>query len=145
MKTPHCLVILSLGLFMLTAGPVSGGEEPRGLLLRKGLLTWQATVNDARRFIEENIHPNIPTLIRGQKQAGFGCELQGGPGVTRCTWACCVDLGEKDIVHFATLWFFNDRFYAYDVAFNIAQYSRLRLNFDQPIWSACKRNATDSN
>ena len=36
-----------------------------------------------------------------------------------------MDLGEKDIVHFATLWFYNDRFYAYDVAFDTVQFPRL--------------------
>lgn len=92
-------------------------EEPRGLLLRKGLLRWQAPLKDARTFIEEDVRPQIPVLLKGQTEEGFRCEQQAPPGATRCIWACCVDLGVKDTVFFATLAFYKDRFYAYDVAF----------------------------
>jgi hypothetical protein len=101
-------------------------EEPRGLLLRKGLLRWQTPVKEARNFVEENIRPTTPNLLAGNKdEQGFRCEEQTTRGVTRCVWACCVDLGEKDKVHFATLWFYNDGFYAYDVAFDTVSFTSL--------------------
>lgn len=109
----------------MLVGSASAGEEPEGLLLRKGLVSWQVTLNEARTFIEENIHPNTLRLLRNQKQEGFGCAREANAKVSRCIWACCVDLGEKDIVHFATLWFYDDHFYAYDVAFDSSQFQRL--------------------
>jgi hypothetical protein len=92
-------------------------EEPRGLVLRKGLLRWQAPLKEARTFIEEGVRPQSLILLQGQKEEGFRCEQQAPTDVNRCIWACCVDLGVKDTVFFATLWFYKDRFYAYDLAF----------------------------
>jgi hypothetical protein len=120
--------ILTLCLVLLLVGQVSASEEPRGLLLRKGLVRWQATLTEARKFIEENIRPKKPPKLvkdQNEEEEGFRCEREATPGVTQCIWACCVDLGEKDTVHFATLWFHNDRFYAYDIAFATAQFPRL--------------------
>jgi hypothetical protein len=122
-KSIYRVCILSLGLVSLLVWQARASEEPRGLLLRKGLVNWQATPSEARTFIEENIHPNTLKLLPNQKQEGFRCEPEASRGVSHCVWACCVDLGEKDLVHFATLWFYNDRFYAYDVAFNTSQFS----------------------
>src|SRR5713101_6989892 len=103
-----------LSLVLLLVGQVWASEEPGGLLLRKGLVRWQLPLKEARTFIEENIRPKSQTLnlLAGQKQEeeGFRCEQEATPGVTRCIWACCVDLGVKDTVYFATLWFYNDRF-----------------------------------
>jgi hypothetical protein len=117
--------ILTLSLLLLLVGQVSASEEPQGLLLRKGLVRWQLTLKEARTFMEENIRPNIPKLLTTQKEEGFGCEREATPGVTKCVWVCCVDLGEKDTVHFATLWFHNDRFYAYNVTFPTGLFPRL--------------------
>jgi len=121
----HHFGLLLLGVVSLLMGEALASEEPRGLLLRKGLVSWQVTLNEARTFIEENIHPKTLRLLRNQKEEGFRCEREAIQGVSHCVWACCVDLGEKDIVHFATLWFYNDRFYAYDVAFDTVQFPRL--------------------
>jgi hypothetical protein len=99
-------------------------DEPRGLLLRKGMIAWQMPLAQARPSVEENMHPNTLQLLANQKKEGFGCEPQG-QGVTRCIWACCVDLGEPDIVHFSTLWFYADKFYAYSVKFSTNQFPRL--------------------
>jgi len=117
--------LLLLGVVSLLMGQALASEEPRGLLLRKGLVNWQVTLNEAGTFIEENIHPKTLRLLRNQKEEGLRCEREAIQGVSHCVWACCVDLGEKDIVHFATLWFYNDRFYAYDVAFDTVQFPRL--------------------
>jgi hypothetical protein len=121
----HRFNILVLSLILLLVGQVSASEEPQGLLLRKGLVRWQLTLKDARTFIEENIRPNTLRLLTTQKEEGFGCEREATPGITRCIWTCCVDLGAENTVHFATLWFYNDRFYAYDVAFATVQFPRL--------------------
>jgi hypothetical protein len=117
--------ILLLGVVSLLMGQALATEGPRGLLLRKGLVNWQVTLNEARTFIEENVHPRTLRLLRNQKEEGFRCEGEDVQGVSHCVWACCVDLGEKEIVHFATLWFYNDRFYAYDVTFETGQFPRL--------------------
>jgi hypothetical protein len=130
MKVSRRFDILLLGIVLLLMGPALASEEPRGLLLRRGLVNWQASLNEARMFIEENIHPNTLRLLRNQREEGFRCEREAVQGVSHCVWACCVDLGEKDIVHFATLWFYNDRFYAYDVAFNTGQFSSLFLTLE---------------
>jgi hypothetical protein len=125
MKSSCHFGILSFGIISMLVGQASASDEPRGLLLRKGLVNWEVTLNEARTFIEENIHPNTLRLLRNQKQEGFRCERESNPRVSHCVWACCVDLGEKDTVRFATLWFYNDHFYAYDVAFDTAQFPRL--------------------
>jgi len=117
------LLFLAIMVGCSVHGPQS--EEPQGLLLRKGLLRWQAPLKEARTFIEEDVRPQSLVLLKGQKEEGFRCEEQAPPGVTRCIWACCVDLGVKDTVYFATLWFHNDRFYAYNVAFPTALFPRL--------------------
>ena len=88
------------------------------------MIAWQMTLVQARPLVEENIRPNTMQLLANQKKEGFGCEPQG-KGVTRCTWACCVDLGEPDVVHFSTLFFYNDKFYAYSVKFNTNQFPRI--------------------
>ena len=113
------------------SGNLPQSEEPRGLLLRKGLVRWEAPLKEARTVIEEDIRPQIPILLKGQKEEGFRCEEQAPPGVTRCVWACCVDLGVKDSVFFATLWFYKDRFYAYDVGFPTAQFPGLFATFEK--------------
>lgn len=51
------------------------------------------------------------------------------PGVVYCRLACCVDLGAKDIVYFATMWFYNDRFYAYLVKFTTTYFNNLASAF----------------
>ena len=111
------VLLLFLAILVACSGHGPQSEEPRGLLLRKGLLRWEAPLKEARTFIEEDVRPPSLILLKGQKEEGFRCEQQAPPGVTRCLWACCVDLGVKDTVFFATLWFYKDRFYAYDVAF----------------------------
>ena len=127
---------LAVAMISLIVCAAEASEEPRGLLLRKGLVTWQMNARDARRLIEEDIHPKTLVLLKNQKQEGFGCERENSPGVTRCTWACCVDLGEEGFVHFATLWFINELFYAYDVTFDTPRfaplYSALEGRFGAP-------------
>ena len=113
-----------VALILLCAGIAQAAEEPRGLLLRKGMITWQMPLAQARPLVEENIRPNTMRLLADQKKDGFGCQPQGG-GITRCVWACCVDLGQPDIVHFSTLSFHNDKFYAYSVNFNTMQFPRI--------------------
>lgn len=110
-------LLLFLAIMVGCSGHGRQSEEPRGLILRRGLLRWQAPLKEARTFIEEDVRPQSLILLKGQKQEGFHCEQQAPAGVTRCMLACCVDLGVKDNVFFATLWFYKDRFYAYDVAF----------------------------
>ena len=110
---------------MLVCAVTAAADEPGGLLLRKGMVQWETTLAEARKLVETDIRPNMPNLLRDQKPLGFGCERGGKVGVVVCNWACCVDLGLKDNVHFATLWFLNDRFYAYDVAFNTGQFPGL--------------------
>jgi len=111
---------------MLIAPAISAraAEQPRGLLLRKGMIAWQTTLAQARPLVEENVRPKTLQLLANAKPEGFGCGVAGS-GVTRCVWACCVDLGERDTVHFATLSFYNDKFYAYDVKFNTNLFPRL--------------------
>jgi hypothetical protein len=120
--------LLWSGMLVLALGASTGvgqaAEEPRGVLLRKGMIEWQMPLAQARPLVEENIRPNTMQLLANQKKEGFGCEPQG-KGVTRCIWACCVDLGEPDIVHFSTLWFYNDKFYAYSVNFSTNQFPRI--------------------
>jgi hypothetical protein len=115
------MLALALGIFI---GVGQAAEEPRGLLLRKGMIAWQMTLAQARPLVEENIRPNTMQLLANQKKEGFGCQPQG-KGVTRCIWACCVDLGEPDTLHFSTLSFYNDKFYAYSVNFNTTQFPRI--------------------
>jgi hypothetical protein len=134
--------ILLLGVVSLLMGQAFAGEEPRGLLLRKGLVNWQVTLNEARTFIEENIHPKTLRLLRNQKEEGFTCEREAVQGVSHCVWACCVDLGEKDIVHFATLWFYKDRFYAYDVTFDTGQFPRLFSTLETKFGKPSKEEQT---
>lgn len=129
--------MLFLALTVGCRGRGSQSREPRGLLLRKGLVRWQAPVKDARTFVEENIRPKSLVLSQGSKnEEGFHCQQEGTPGLTQCVWACCVDLGMKDTVHFATLSFYKDRFYAYDVVFTTAQFpglfSALEARFGKP-------------
>ena len=112
------------GTILLLCG-AAPAEEPQGLLLRKGAVKWEMTLTDARKLVEADIRPNTLKLLRDQKQDGFGCERGGQTGVVVCNWACCVDLGLPNTVHFARLWFLNDRFYAYDVAFGTAQFPDL--------------------
>jgi hypothetical protein len=114
------LVVVAL----LCASIGRAAEEPRGLLLRKGIITWQMPLSQARPLVEENIRPNTLQLLANQKKEEFGCQPQG-QGITRCIWACCVDLGEPDIVHFSTLSFYSDKFYAYSVNFNTNQFLRI--------------------
>lgn len=111
------LLLLFLAITVGCSEQARQSEEPQGLLLRKGLVRWQASLKEARTFIEEDIRPRSLILLKGQKEEGFGCEQQAPRGVTRCIWACCVDLGVKDTVYFATLLLYQDRFYAYDVTF----------------------------
>jgi hypothetical protein len=109
---------LSAVLLALIVAPAIGAaaEPPQGLLLRKGMIAWQTPLAQARPLVEENIRPNTMHLLANQKPEGFGCQPQGNR-VSRCIWACCVDLGEHDLVHFATLSFYDDKFYAYDMTF----------------------------
>ena len=111
-------------VLLLCTGIGQAAEEPRGLLLRKGMIAWQMPLAQARPLVEEKIRPNTMQLLVGQKKDEFGCQPQG-KGVTRCIWACCVDLGEPDIVHFSTLSFYNDKFYAYSVNFDTNQFPRI--------------------
>jgi hypothetical protein len=130
------LGILLLSLSWFPIGPSLASEEPQGLLLRRGLVGWQVTLQNARAFVEENVRPKTLRLLRDQKEEGFRCEKERVPGVLHCVWACCVDLGEKEIFHFATLWFYDDRFYAYDVVFNTGEFpslfSILQARFGKP-------------
>lgn len=114
-----------LAMLVLSAAQAFAADEPRGLQMRKGLVAWQVSLSDARTFIEENIRPKTLNLLANQKPEGFGCVREGTGGVSRCNWACCVDLGESGIVQFSTLWFINDHFYAYDVTFDTPQFARL--------------------
>lgn len=111
-------------VLLLTTDVGRAADEPRGLLLRKGMIAWQMSLAQARPLVEENIRPKTMQLLANQKKDEFGCEPQG-KGITRCIWACCVDLGEPNTVHFSTLWFYNDKFYAYSVKFNTNQFPRL--------------------
>jgi hypothetical protein len=109
---------------LLCAGISRAADEPHGLLLRKGMIAWQMPLAQARPLVEEDIRPNTMQLLANQKREGFGCQPQGKE-VARCIWACCVDLGEPGIVHFSTLWFYDDKFYAYAVNFNTNQFQRI--------------------
>ena len=115
------MLMLAFGLWV---GAAQANEEPHGLLLRKGMITWQMTLAEARPFVEENVRPNTMHLLENQKKEGFGCQPQSNH-VTRCTWACCVDLGEPGIVHFSTLLFYENQFYGYFVNFNTVQFPRI--------------------
>ncbi|HUB15767.1 MAG TPA: hypothetical protein VMB34_27725 [Acetobacteraceae bacterium] len=109
---------------VVTAAAVAA-EPPQGLLLRKGMIAWQTPLAQARPLVEENIRPKtVQLVVTHEKPPGFGCQPQG-KGVTRCVWACCVDLGERDLVHFATLSFYDDKFYAYDLTFDTKLFSAL--------------------
>jgi hypothetical protein len=136
MNLSNRTLILVMSLVLLLIGQALASEAPRGLLLRRGLMRWQLTLKETSSLVEQNIRPQTlyTNLLKGQnqnKQEGFRCDREGTSGVTQCIWACCVDLGEKDIVEFATLWFHNDRFYAYDVAFNTAQFPRLFATLEE--------------
>ena len=126
-------LLLFLALMVGSGGYGPPSEEPRGLVLRKGLLRWQAPLTEARAFIEEDVRPKSLILLQGQKEEGFRCEQQAPTGVNRCVWACCVDLGVKDTVFFATLWFYKDRFYAYDVAFPTSLFPGLFATLEKRI------------
>jgi hypothetical protein len=88
------------------------------------MIVWQMPLAQAKPLVEEDIHPNTMQLLANQKKEGFGCQPQGKE-VTQCVWACCVDLGEPGIVHFSTLWFYDDKFYAYAVNFHTNQFQRI--------------------
>jgi len=122
---PFAVVLLLCADVGQAAGePSQAADEPHGLLLRKGMIVWQMTLAQARPLVEESIRPNTMQLLANQKKEGFGC-LPQGKEITHCIWACCVDLGEPDIVHFSTLWFYDDRFYAYSVNFSANQFQRI--------------------
>jgi hypothetical protein len=118
-------------MVFLVTGEAIAGQEPKGLILRKGQVRWGASIKEARQFIEADVKPDrIPRLIKpppGEKEEeeGFSCSKGDEPGVLYCRLACCVDLGEKNIVHFATMWFHNDRFYGYRVTFNTNYFNNL--------------------
>jgi len=114
----------TLIVVLLLSSVGHAAEEPRGLLLRKGMIAWQMNLAEARPLVEENIRPNTVQLLANQKKDEFGCGPQG-KGITRCVWTCCVDLGEPDTVHFSTLWFYDDKFYAYSVNFGVNQFTRI--------------------
>jgi hypothetical protein len=132
-----------LVVLLLCAGVGRAAEEPRGLLLRKGMVAWQMSLAEARPLVEENIRPNtLPPLVTTQtpqKKEGFGCEPQG-KGITRCVWACCVDLGEPGTVHFSTLWFYNDKFYAYSVNFGVSQFQRIAAGLAERLGPRSREN-----
>jgi hypothetical protein len=107
---------------MVTA---SAGDEPQGILLRKGIVKWTSSLTQARPFIETDVRPKSICLLRDCKPPGFRCERESARGVVHCSLACCVDLGEKNTLQFATLWFYNDQFYAFDVSFGTLQFGPL--------------------
>lgn len=136
MRTAFCLCAVVLGIVFLLPGGGVAGEEPKGLTLRKGQVRWRASLKEARQFIEEDMKLERPSFkpllkLRGQKDEpppppeGFSCSKGDDPGVVYCRLACCVDLGEQNIVHFATMWFHNDRFFAYRVTFNTNYFDNL--------------------
>jgi len=132
MRSSHrhgaALWLLGAMLALVLAAPFAGAsaaEEPRGLLLRRGMIEWQMPLAKARPLVEENIRPKTLQLLANQKPEGFGCQPDENHRVTRCVWACCVDLGERDLVHFATLSFYDDKFFAYDVTFNTSLFAQL--------------------
>jgi hypothetical protein len=51
------LLLLSLVIMVGCRGHGASSEDPRGLLLRKGLLRWQAPLKEAPMFIEEDVRP----------------------------------------------------------------------------------------
>ena len=56
----------------------------------------------------------------------FSCaQSPDSPGVLRCTLACCVDLGEGKTLRFATLYFYRDQFYHYQINFPLALYQKM--------------------
>jgi hypothetical protein len=109
-----------LVVFLLSGVPViTAAEEPFGLILRKGLIVWKSTLQQARNFIEEDIHPDT------SRPRSFACEQTDSPGVLRCSLACCVDFGEGETLRFATLYFYKDQFYHYNIAFPLALYRKI--------------------
>ena len=135
-------------VFLLLGTPViTCAEEPLGLILRKGLIVWKSTLPQARNFIEEDMHPDRPKTLRLAKPlrlkgAGddtekdteqdmekednkFSCGPTESPGVLRCTLACCVDFGEGKTLRFATIYFYRDQFYHYQINFPLALYQTI--------------------
>ena len=47
MKSSCHFGILSFGIISMLVGQASASDEPRGLLLRKGLVNWEVTLNEA--------------------------------------------------------------------------------------------------
>ena len=110
-----------LVVFLLAGTPVlSGAEEPVGLTLRKGTIVWKATLQQARKFIEEDMHPDTSFGPRS-----FSCEQTDSPGVLRCNLACCVDFGEGKTLRFATLYFHKDQFHHSKIIFPVALYQKI--------------------
>jgi hypothetical protein len=123
-------------VLLLSGTPViTGAEEPVGLTLRKGTIAWKATLQQARNFIEEDMRPDRPRRMKVLKgfrddtdeddDDKFSCEKTDSPGVLRCNLACCVDLGEGDTLRFATLYFYGDQFYYYEITFPLALYQNM--------------------
>ena len=48
---------------MLGAGAGQAAEEPRGLLLRKGMIAWQMPLAQATPLVEADIRPNTLQLL----------------------------------------------------------------------------------
>lgn len=128
------------GVLLLVQASIAAEEEPKGLILQKGLVRWKDSLDMAKRFIEADKRPDAPKVVlpkiaaemyknvlRGKQ---FSCEKEDTPGVVHCTWVCCVNLGEKNLLRFATLWFYKDRFFAYKVAFDTNDFSRFAAGFE---------------
>jgi len=109
-----------LVVFLLAGTPVlSGAEEPVGLTLRKGTIAWKATLQQARKFIEEDMQPDT------YRPRSFSYEQTDSPGVVRCDLASCVDFGEGKTLRFATLYFHKDQFYHSKITFPVALYQKM--------------------
>ena len=70
---------LTVAMISLIVYAAEGSEEPRGLLLRKGLVTWQMNVKDARRFIEL-LFSRRPERVR-ERQPEDDDEIDEAPGL----------------------------------------------------------------
>jgi hypothetical protein len=135
--TRQTIEFLVVCLLSGTTGIV-GADEPPGLVLRKGTIAWKATLQQARNVIEEDMRPATSEASRILEQLAkrprseqdrddnkFGCRRLDSIDVLRCHLACCVDFGEEKTLRFATLYFKNDRFYRYDIAFPLALYKKV--------------------
>ena len=141
MRVAIRISLIVMGSLLMFAHLAQTYDEPKGLIFRKGLVTWRASLGQARQFIEEEIgwkRPYVPPLVKRQgeeekepKVEKFRCSKEKNTSLVTCQLACCVELGEKNVVHFADLWFHKDRFYGYKLTFNTDYFDNLAASLEK--------------